>query len=284
MEDASIAGISFETRCTVNIQMRLKQNGEDAGSSATGTGFFWRTDDGLFLITAKHNLTGKDVHGDMIGAFLPTHIQLSFYTNGEKLGENAHLVAYKRIEISLFDLESGPEWFEHPTERTYDVAAIHLTPEPGSEGLNVHAVNDKVQYPYEVEAGSDCFILGFPEALVGPGQTPIWKRASIASEPNLDYDGLPVFLCDTATRKGMSGGPVYAKAIGQFSKEGRPLEPSGKPVFFGFWPIFIGIYAGRNGDEKTGFQLGRIWKKHVVEDIVRMKVTAPHPHVFSNAE
>jgi hypothetical protein len=71
----------------------------------------------------------------------------------------------------------------------------------------------------EVCAGMDCFILGFPENLIGAANTPIWKRASIASEP---YQQFPYYV-DSATRKGMSGAPVIARHTGIFGIKGGQL-------------------------------------------------------------
>lgn len=48
--------------------------------------------------------------------------------------------------------------------------------------------------------GSLWYVLGYPKGLHGGDDFPVWKRASIASEPDLDIDGLPKVLVDTATR------------------------------------------------------------------------------------
>ena len=45
--------------------------------------------------------------------------------------------------------------------------------------------------------------------------TPIWKKSTIASEPDIDINNLPCFYIDSTTREGMSGAPVVF-----FSKDG----------------------------------------------------------------
>jgi len=54
-------------------------------------------------------------------------------------------------------------------------------------------------------------VLGYPEGMIGPGRSPIWKRGSMASEPKYNWRDKPGFLIDTATRNGMSGAPVVAR-------------------------------------------------------------------------
>jgi len=67
--------------------------------------------------------------------------------------------------------------------------------------------------------GMDAFILGFPKGIAHQQLLPIWKRGSIATEPEIPReDDLPVFLVDTATREGMSGAPVLLRS---FSGYGR---------------------------------------------------------------
>ncbi|MEW2918020.1 hypothetical protein AB1A64_13180 [Ruegeria sp. ANG10] len=90
----------------------------------------------------------------------------------------------------------------------------------------------------------------------------------------MDYDDLPVFLCDTASRPGMSGSPVFVKAFGDFGREGAK-KPNGG--FFGFWTKFAGIYSGRDGTETDGFQLGRVWKADTLQKLFENPKTPERP-------
>jgi hypothetical protein len=51
-------------------------------------------------------------------------------------------------------------------------------------GATLYSVNDLPQASMMVAVGMDAFILGYPRG-IGAGIFPIWKRASIASEPNV---------------------------------------------------------------------------------------------------
>lgn len=270
--------VSFESKCICYISAIYKHDYviERIGPC---TGFFWRHENIPYLVTNRHCVTGRDEFNCPIGSTgrIPTHLQVYFPQEQEKIGTDAHIYKSCAIEVALYD-DGQPTWFEHATGKTIDIAAIALDqPYP----VKVHCVNDREQIKdWMIEAGSDCFIVGYPEGLGGPEGTPIWKRGSIASEPELDYKETPCFLCDSATRPGLSGSPVFGKAVGQFGPEGRRLEVSvSRPQFFGYWPIFLGIYSGRYGDETDGFQLGRVWKATALQELFDSKTIATNPNI-----
>jgi len=79
----------------------------------------------------------------------------------------------------------------------------------------------------------------------------------------LNYDDSPVFLVDTIGNKGLSGSPVVAMASGIFS----PGENFGDDSVIGSWKKFIGVYAGRVGEDGIWSQLGRVWKAEVIDEL-----------------
>src|SRR5690606_7547831 len=106
-----------------------------------------------------------------------------------------------------------PAWLVHPEFRErIDVVAIPIT---SIDSARLHAIN-KGDFEPESEAfvGDDCFVIGYPFDNFQPLGLPIWKRASIASEPLLNVDQLPKILVDTATRPGLSGSPVIFQRTG----------------------------------------------------------------------
>lgn len=249
--------ISFESKCVVYLEARC----ENTRRSAPATGFFWRTETGVFLVTNRHVVTGRDeTNTTLDNGFDPLFLDAYFYSKSGASIDGYTPVDFRKIRIELW--QSGkPDWLEHQDPNNFDIVAIDL-----GNDFDVYAVNDKQQRDdLETEIGADCVIVAFPEGLIGTGFTPIWKRASIASEPFFDWGGRPVFLSDTHSRPGMSGAPVFLKAVGSFGMEGKPRSDS---PFFGFWTKFIGIYAGRNGTEKDGYQLGRVWKAHVLSELL----------------
>jgi len=267
-----IGEVSFETKCVAYLIARSEH--EEKPKTAPATGFFWRHNNNAHLITNRHVVTGKHSNNSLINnGFEPLFLDAYFYQRTGPSNDGLTPVEVASIRIDLWR-DQNPSWIEHRDNRNFDVVALDL----GSD-LGVFAVNDKEQsVDIWSEAGADCFVVGFPEKLTGPAMTPVWKRGSIATEPSLDYDGLPIFLCDTATRPGMSGSPVFIKAIGDFGKEGGPRLESG---FFGFWTKFVGVYAGRNGEEDDGFQLGRVWKAGIVEEMLASP-KVPNPFIAGN--
>jgi len=57
-------------------------------------------------------------------------------------------------------------------------------------------------------------IVGFPFGITGGGGLGVWVQGTIATEPSLDFDGMPRFLIDSRTRPGQSGSPVLAYHAG----------------------------------------------------------------------
>jgi len=89
----------------------------------------------------------------------------------------------------------------HPTKkRAVDVVAIRLTG-PAIAAIDPRPINTMPSKDMVVEIGADVFILGYP---FGRGETalPIWKRGSVASEPQLVPASTPYFHIDTASPTG----------------------------------------------------------------------------------
>ena len=100
------------------------------------------------------------------------------------------------------------------------------------------------------------------------GVFPIWKKASIASEPNIDIQQMPYFFIDTATRSGMSGSPVVI-----YRKRSFTIEEESTGKFSGHITKLIGVYSGRIGadsDMISDAQLGRVWKASVIDEIIEL--------------
>jgi hypothetical protein len=267
--------LSFESKCVCRV-FALQMHEGDILRKAPASGFFWRNDDVPYLVTNRHCVTGKNHQNDLIqnDGFEPTHLGVQFHKRGDRLSENVINYLPHSILVSLYK-DGNPDWIEHATGRLVDVVALAL------DGISVECINDRKLYDdWQIEVGADCMIVGYPEGLTGAETTPIWKRGSIATEPNLNYKDKPVFLCDSATRPGLSGGPVFARAIGFFNQELGHIDPyRSSTQFFGQWPVFIGVYAGREGESKDGFQLGRVWKKSVLVDMFEKKTPAESPFI-----
>ncbi|MFC3079468.1 trypsin-like peptidase domain-containing protein [Phenylobacterium terrae] len=223
---------------------------------SSGTAFFWRRNNRTYLITNWHNVSGKNprtgVHLSPTAAE-PNSLSFDVFEGGD--------INRRRAAIGqIRDAQGKPLWLEHPVHRKrVDVVALEL----GS--LNpkwVYPINELAVGSIRAQIGGDAFILGFPMG-VGPSRMAIWKRASIATEPDIDVENLPLMYVDTATSAGMSGSPVIIRStLGE-------RDDGSRVMMLGPMTRFIGIYSGRlQPDGAVGAQLGFIWKAPVIDEII----------------
>jgi hypothetical protein len=160
----------------------------------------------------------------------------------------------------------------HRSKLILDVIAIPIRIPDDAEVRTIDAVNTMPKMLLMV--AMDVFALGYPMGIDGGGEFPIWKRASIAMEPNVHRGGPRHMLIDTATRPGMSGAPVIAIANGQefvgpppgLSRPGRDYR-------------FVGVYSSRLGrGEMMEAQLGVVWDASHLEIIVKTGVRGKSSH------
>jgi len=254
----------------------ILNRGNDVAQSHA-TGFFWSGDDGLYLITNWHNVTGWNPVADTAlsaTGFRPTHVSVPvLYAEGD-----GKMLRRQRYNLDLYDDQGEPLWLEHPVHgRQVDVVALRLSDVELPTSLPLLNEFDGF-FEFDVSIGDDAFVLGYPYALSGGNDLAIWKRASIATLPNLDIDGLPKILIDTATRKGMSGSPVIARRKGFVAPKGASAASglTGKELFSGA-DTFFGVYSGRVGPDELGGQLGIVWRADVVDQIISGKRRGDDP-------
>jgi hypothetical protein len=175
---------------------------------STGTGFIWRVGEQAFLITNWHVVTGIDpttgVHlADHAGE--PDTVTMLLDVADEPGTRGP-------VSLPLRDPNDRPLWLDHSMAQGVDVVALLLPPMPGAV---LHPINEMPNVPMPVSIGIDAFILGYPFR-INVSTLPIWKRASIASEPGVAVGGQPCFYVDTASRPGMSGSPVILRSWGAY--------------------------------------------------------------------
>jgi hypothetical protein len=224
------------------------------------TGFPWTHDGMTFLLTCHHVVSG--MHPDtgqpiLHEGTIPDYLRLHLHSR-ERLGK------WEAIRVELHDNQGRPLWQEHPRHQSHvDVAALPITV---PDHLRAFPLNELPFDEIRIEVSNDVFILGYPRGIAAAGRFPIWKRGSIASEPQLNPDGLPKILVDAATREGMSGSPVIAEFTG-FHQD-KPGEVSAED-WIGTGRSFLGLYSGRfRGDPEYEAQIGIVWKASAVNEVV----------------
>ena len=194
------------------------------------------------------------------------HISFAKSTEDEK-GRQA--VLWEKTSKCLYAnmTNQDPLWFEHNRfGKMVDLVAFEMVDHQSEHLVNKAANSEELKlFALNLRPGMDVFILGFPRGMTGGARFPVWKRGSLASEPDFDIDGVPKMYVDTATREGMSGAPVYAQETGYWMPEsGQGVDDS----VFGLGYRFLGIYSGRVGDSTFEAQLGIVWKEQLIQDII----------------
>ncbi|MCP4394995.1 MAG: trypsin-like peptidase domain-containing protein [Alphaproteobacteria bacterium] len=242
---------------TIRLQMQyINPDTSDKVDLAIGTGFFWSYTDRAFLITNLHNVTGRhfetDKPLDKKKAAVPSHISGFYFSTNS----NRSLLPQK-FTIPLYDDNGSPLWKEHTN--IVDIAVLSCG---SKKDLHVTYANEIISN-MAINVAQDVFVLGYPKDISVQG-LPIWKRASIASEPEVNaYKNKPSILIDTATKEGMSGSPVFAISKGPYRNNN-----GGTILSSDIAQSFVGVYSGRLGKNEFEAQLGIVWKKELIDAIV----------------
>jgi len=243
-----------------------------------GTGFYYGLQDLaegtiLFLVTNYHVLTGyppkesKPPKGDNVVFYL--------HKDAGSPGD------VKKIRFPLFTKDGKPIWLSSEEFPYSDVAIIPLVSSLYSDTKVFGISEDWTGSNIKVRPTSTITLIGYPYGYYDKRNwLPIWKTGSIASEPDVDFEGKPLFLIDISAFPGMSGSPAFAIAYGAY-------ETVQGPTTVGHVQKFLGIYASMQmlkeakyleeiaSESKLGvvvgqsLELGHIWKASLVTKIVK---------------
>ena len=239
---------------------------------SSGTAFVVNTKKGPYLLTNRHNVTGRNQetgHPLSSTGGIPDAILITHHKRGN-LG-----LFVKRKQLLLHD--ECPLWVEHPALGSKaDFVALPLT-ETHDVDLHPHAVSAE---PSRILFGpSDILsVIGFPFGLKASGGFGVWSSGFVASEPEVDYRDLPVLLIDCRSRQGQSGSPVilFRRGGGFSMRDGSTAINSG--------PLseLVGIYSGRIHKDSD---LGMVWKSKAIKELIihienpdvqKKSITTPH--------
>lgn len=173
--------------------------------------------------------------------------------HNSKLG----LGQFEEVPVPLFD-GRRPLWIEHPELKSKaDFVAIPISTQ-----------NNIVLYPYEVaslihmqvEPAQKISVVGFPFGERTGASFAVWATGYIASEPEINHGGRPVFLIDCRSRPGQSGSPV----IRHRGRNGTVSHDNGVEEIT---PVsdFLGIYSGRIHPDSD---LGTVWKAYAIAELL----------------
>lgn len=230
---------------------------------AHGTCFFVMSADGPVLVTNRHNFTGcNNITNEPMHTKkgVPDHAVVTMHGPDE---------VHYHIDLVSHANPEAPAWTEHPTLGVKaDIVAL-----PVKEMANIVGEINSVSLGddwHRWGVGSDLHVIGYPYGQIG-GPFPIWSKGFIASEPDFDVAGLPVFLIDCRSRPGQSGSPVFAhfRAGDTVEHEGNTYQAK-SPMNY-----FLGIYSGRL---RSDSDLGMVWKRRCIEELVNHAISHGTQH------
>jgi hypothetical protein len=136
------------------------------------------------------------------------------------------------------------------------VAVLPIPFKPEGLIISLYPLNVLANAKLRIEVGMDVFILGYPFKIEPPAY-PVWKRGSIASEPQLARLTTDYVLVDTASRPGMSGARSSMVEPGFVAVMDTPINK------------FIGVYSGRvPTDHPYEAQIGLVWADYLIDEII----------------
>lgn len=218
---------------------------------STGTGFVAQGRRGPVLLTNWHNVAGRH----------PENKQPLSPTGG--IPDSVHIMHNQKGKLGNWIVRTeslaSSRWIEHPKfAEKVDLVALPLT-----------ELNDVELYPYDVARENDIIIrpaetisvVGFPLGLQAGGSLAVWATGFVASEPDIDFRDLPLFLVDCRTRPGQSGSAVIFHSNGGMVhyKDGNTSILSGETT------RLLGIYSGRVSAESD---IGMVWKSSAIADVL----------------
>lgn len=190
---------------SVRIETKLR-----CGGTGAGTSFVFRDQASppgqqLFLVSNKHVIEGAD----------KAHI---FFTPKGPDGE-PQLGKPFFIQNDMFSLQ----WHGHPDENV-DVAVMPLSWqldmfEKGGQSAHLRPITlDDVADPsvfQNLDVSAPVLFVGFPNGMFDEKHyLPIVRRGYVATSPELDFNGDPIFLIDASVFPGSSGSPVFTVGDG----------------------------------------------------------------------
>ena len=267
---------------------------------STASGFVLKFAQKYYLVTNLHVVTGRSpITGICLSrrGGIPNRIEchVSLITPIRESKQTGFITFFKPLDIDLFydeDMEK-PIWYDAKTENNQaDYCVIPLAdyvPELNESGKFIRSIDggkvtlkrdakkkdkthlDDINYFYP-PVGHEVFVVGYPKGISPSGIFPIWKRASLASEPFValvldQYTSEEVILVDSLTKAGMSGSPVVClmkDGDDYFTDDGVVVKGRRDRV------LLVGVYAGREGvtNDEAELALGRVWKVEAIEILI----------------
>lgn len=212
------------------------------------TGFFFRFNDNLFLITNRHVFVNEEKK------YYPDIISIRLNKSDSDLTQSIE------VDYKLYKEDSTePLWIE--INKNIDLVGLKIADPKGCVLAALTSENLADPNNLHLGLGEQVLVIGYPRGFYDTlHNLPIVRSACVASVYGLPFQKNPFFLVDSNLHPGTSGSPVITvpKTIYQNSDGG--LTIGGKPTF-----NFLGINSGSFGD----LQLNSIWYSNLIIDLLK---------------
>lgn len=178
---------------------------EGARLLAGASGFFFRRDDRLFLVTNAHVLS------DAPSAHAPDRIEIELHTDAKDL------TRYATFSMPLYEKGRALWRQAADTGGPVDIATLEIQTARLPEGVQLRTFDESHLAPRgeDVAVGDNLTVIGFP---LGFHDTvhhlAVARSASIASSYGVRFQQKGYFLTDARTHRGSSGAPVVRRRLG----------------------------------------------------------------------
>ena len=241
-----------------------------------GTGFFFAstTPDGtpetMFLATNYHVITGR--------APLSTDPRMGDRIRFMLHSDPNDLEKVRVIDLPLYDAQGYPLWVSSDVYPAADVVLVPV-PQKAYDPIKPYVFTEAhTKGDIKIRPTSGATLLGYPYGFYDQkNDLPIWKTGHVATEPDVDFEGRPVFLVDVSAFPGMSGSPVMAVASGIYESEDGVMRSGRVRKLLGIFSAIPVVHerksnaAGDVPDQGSdiSLQLGYVWKASLIADMAR---------------
>lgn len=175
------------------IKLYLKNNGEIV---KTASGFFFKNNNKIFIITNKHVITDID------------ELMFVFHQSFEIPGK------VRNFSIGGSDINRIIN-----IHQTFDLCAIevtqYITKNDKFKFLCVEDIIDETKLNYD-KVLQNIFVIGYPVGIEDElNKLPIFTSGTTASNLLIDYNGIPEILLNVLALPGSSGSPVFTEINGK---------------------------------------------------------------------
>lgn len=213
-----------------------------------GTGFYYESLDNYYLITNRHII--RHEYG-----VSPDKIRIKYRAEESVERTKPHW-------IELFDNNGDPQWYEHPSDPTPDLAVVPLELDLSETSSKAFSADFAVPDHIKIYGGDGAVIIGYPyDVLDQEYYFPVMRSAVIASPYGVNYSGKPLFLVDSLTQSGASGSPVITSPADLYFDQDNNQVPGGESL--------LGVLSGSViAEENMG--LYRVWYATLIEEIIQL--------------